>query len=109
LPLSEALFASLSCADVSHGQPQQPLHRRVQGRMGRRGTTANSIVFHPTKFGVETFNCDVSALGRDSIFLCVVAITGDLRLHRHQLLRRRRHVSSCCCSSPPSVLCFPVS
>lgn len=25
-------------ADVPHGQPQQPLHRRVQGRMGRRGT-----------------------------------------------------------------------
>lgn len=31
-------FFSACSADVSDGEPQQPPHRRVQGRMGRRGS-----------------------------------------------------------------------
>jgi len=38
---------SLPAADVPDGKPQQPVHRRVQGRLGGRGTPSvlNSVPF----------------------------------------------------------------
>ena len=93
---------SLPAADVPDGKPQQPVHRRVQGRMGGRGTPSvlNSIPSAVSPNPETRLHAPPRLCRHDSElnWVCSV-VAGDLRLHRHKLLRRRGHVSD-----PPRIL-----
>jgi len=91
---------SLPAADVPDGKPQQPVHRRVQGRLGGRGTPSvlNSIPSAVSPNPETRLHAPPRLCRHDSELNCVYSVVaGDLRLHRHKLLRRRGHVSD-----PPS-------